>query len=175
MAKPHTLAGYSEQVTRDCERVLVTLLRNLGPHKEPLVLIGGLTPRYLVPERPPLVPQHAGTLDLDVVIDLVVLEDTDAYRTLEENLKKIGFERGENDKGEKVNWKWPFEGCAPARSRAVDFQGIVDREDYPEHSSESEALVHAHHGAGDGRIEGHGISHLAGERPQAAPRGELQG
>jgi hypothetical protein len=106
MSKPLTLEGYSEQVTRDCERVLVTLLRNLGPHRESLVLIGGLTPRYLVPERLPIVPQHAGTLDIDVVIDLVVLEDTDAYRTLEENLKKIGFERGENDKGQKVNWRW---------------------------------------------------------------------
>jgi Nucleotidyl transferase AbiEii toxin, Type IV TA system len=106
MSKPVTLEGYSEQVTRDCERVLVTLLRNLGPHRESLVLIGGLTPRYLVSARPPIVPQHAGTLDIDVVIDLVVLEDTDAYRTLEENLKKIGFERGENDKGQKVNWRW---------------------------------------------------------------------
>lgn len=106
MAKPLTLDGYSEQITRDCERVLVTLLRNLGPHKNSLVLIGGLTPRYLIPERPPVVPQHAGTLDLDVVIDLVVLEDIEAYRTLEDNLKKIGFERGENDKGQKVNWRW---------------------------------------------------------------------
>lgn len=106
MAKPNTLEGYSEQVTSDCERVLVTLLRNLGPHRDSLVLVGGLTPRYLVPERPPIVPQHAGTLDLDVVIDLVILEDTEAYRTLEENLKKIGFERGENDKGQKVNWRW---------------------------------------------------------------------
>lgn len=106
MAKPLQLDGYSEQITRDCERVLVTLLRNLGPHKNSLALIGGLTPRYLVPERPPIVPQHAGTLDLDVVIDLVVLEDTEAYRTLEDNLKKIGFERGENDKGQKVNWRW---------------------------------------------------------------------
>jgi hypothetical protein len=106
MAKPLTLEGYNDQVTRDCERVLVTLLRNLGPHRESLVLIGGLTPRYLVPERPPIVPQHAGTLDIDVVIDLVVLEDVEAYRTLEDNLKKIGFERGENDKGQKVNWRW---------------------------------------------------------------------
>lgn len=106
MPKPLTLEGYSEQVTRDCERVLVTLLRRLGPHKDSLVLIGGLTPRYLVRARPPAVPQHAGTLDLDVVIDLVILQDTDAYRTLEENLKAIGFERGENDRGEKVNWKW---------------------------------------------------------------------
>jgi hypothetical protein len=78
--------------TRDCERVLITLLRNLGPHRESLVLVGGLTPRYLVPERPPVVPQHAGTLDIDIVIDLVILEDTEAYRTLQENLKKIGFE-----------------------------------------------------------------------------------
>jgi hypothetical protein len=106
MTKPLTLEGYSEQVTRNCERGLVTLLRNLGPHKNSLVLIGGLTPRYLVPERPPVVPQHAGTLDLDVVIDLVVLEDIEAYRTLEDNLKKTGFERGENDKGQKVNWRW---------------------------------------------------------------------
>lgn len=106
MPKPQTLDGYSEHVTRNCERVLVTLLRNLGPHKNSLVLVGGLTPRYLVPERPPVVPQHAGTLDIDVVIDLVILEDTEAYRTLEANLKKIGFERGENDKGQKVNWRW---------------------------------------------------------------------
>ena len=40
------------------------------------------------------------------MIDLVVLEDVEAYRTLEDNLKKIGFERGENDKGQKVNWRW---------------------------------------------------------------------
>jgi hypothetical protein len=106
MSKPQTLEGYSERVTRDCERVLVTLLRNLGPHRESLVLVGGLTPRYLVSERPPVVPQHAGTLDIDVVIDLVILEDAEAYRTLEDNLKKIGFERGENDKGQKVNWRW---------------------------------------------------------------------
>ena len=46
------------------------------------------------------------TLDIDVVIDLVILEDTEAYRTLAENLEKIGFERAENDKGRKVNWRW---------------------------------------------------------------------
>jgi hypothetical protein len=89
---PSTSFSRLSSETRDCERVLVTLLRNLGPHRESLVLVGGLTPRYLVPERPPVVPQHAGTLDIDVVIDLVILEDTEAYRTLEENLKKIGFE-----------------------------------------------------------------------------------
>jgi hypothetical protein len=31
MAKPATLDGYCDQYTVDCERVLVTLLRGLGP------------------------------------------------------------------------------------------------------------------------------------------------
>ncbi|UVK48933.1 antitoxin (plasmid) [Mesorhizobium sp. AR07] len=106
MPKPQFLAEYSPDVTRDCERVLVTLFSGLGPWRESVFLIGGLTPRYLVTARPPDVPSHAGTGDIDVVVDLAVLADTEAYRTLEENLKKMGFERAENDKGVTVNWRW---------------------------------------------------------------------
>jgi hypothetical protein len=106
MAKPTTLDGYSDQYTQDCERVLVTLLRGLGPWKESVYLVGGLTPRYLVKARPPLVPAHAGTMDVDIVIDLQILADTHAYHTLEQNLKKMGFERAENDKQQKLSWRW---------------------------------------------------------------------
>lgn len=106
MAKPATLNGYSDQYTQDCERVLVTLLRGLGPWKESVYLVGGLTPRYLVKARPPVVPAHAGTLDIDIVIDLQILADTEAYHTLEENLKKMGFERAENDRQQKLSWRW---------------------------------------------------------------------
>ncbi|WAC74335.1 antitoxin [Roseateles sp. SL47] len=106
MAKPATLDGYSDQYTLDCERVLVTLLRGLGPWKDSVYLVGGLTPRYLVAARPPVVPAHAGTLDVDIVIDLQILADTDAYHTLEDNLKKMGFERAENDKQQKLSWRW---------------------------------------------------------------------
>src|SRR5690606_39257286 len=96
---PATLAGYSDQLTQDCERVLVTLLRGLGPWKDAVFLIGGLTPRYLVKARPPQVPAHAGTMDVDLVIDLQILTNTEAYATLEQNLERRGFERGENNKG----------------------------------------------------------------------------
>jgi hypothetical protein len=106
MAKPATLDGYSDQYTLDCERVLVTLLRGLGPWKDSIYLVGGLTPRYLVAARPPAVPAHAGTMDVDIVIDLQILADTQAYRTLEENLKKMGFERAENEKHQKLSWRW---------------------------------------------------------------------
>jgi hypothetical protein len=73
MVKPATLDGYSDQYTIDCERVLLTLLRGLGPWKESVYLVGGLTPRYLVRQRQPVVPAHAGTQDVDLVIDLQVI------------------------------------------------------------------------------------------------------
>lgn len=106
MAKPATLDGYSDRYTLDCERVLVTLLRGLGPWKDSVYLVGGLAPRYLVKARPPIVPAHAGTMDVDIVIDLQILADTQAYHTLEENLKKMGFERAENDRHQKLSWRW---------------------------------------------------------------------
>lgn len=106
MTKPKTSAGYDNAITEGCERVLVTLLRGLGPWKESVFLVGGLTPRYLVRARPPEVPAHAGTGDVDVVVDLAILADTEAYRTLEENLRMMGFDRAENDEGRKQSWRW---------------------------------------------------------------------
>lgn len=106
MSKPVTHNGYSEQHTQDCERILATLLRGLGPWKNSVCLVGGLTPRFLVTARPPAVPAHAGTLDVDIVIDLEMLTDTEAYHSLEDNLKKIGFERAENTAGAKLSWRW---------------------------------------------------------------------
>lgn len=106
MVKPATVDGYSDQHTLDCERVLVTLLRGLGPWKDSIYLIGGLTPRYLVPARPPTVPAHAGTMDVDIVIDLQILADTQAYQTIEENFKKLGFDRAINEKQQKLSWRW---------------------------------------------------------------------
>lgn len=105
MTKPQLLVDYDAAVTHDCERVLVTLFSGLGPWRDSVFLVGGLAPRYLVTARPPDVPAHAGTGDIDVVVDLAVLADTEAYRSLEENLKRMGFERAEN-RGVRVNWRW---------------------------------------------------------------------
>ena len=106
MLKPTKIEGYAADVTEGCERVLVTLLRGLGPYKKSVYLVGGLTPRYLVRQRPPKVPPHAGTADVDIVVDLAILADTDAYSTLEENLKRMNFERATNEEGQKLSWRW---------------------------------------------------------------------
>ncbi|MGE8136514.1 antitoxin [Novosphingobium subterraneum] len=106
MTKSKTFDAYNGAVTEAAERVLVTLLRGFGPWKDTVFLVGGLTPRYLVAARPPEVPQHAGTGDVDVVVDVAILTDTEAYSTLEENLHAMGFERGTNENGVKVSWRW---------------------------------------------------------------------
>jgi hypothetical protein len=106
MAKPTSANGYDKQVTENCERVLVTLLRGLGPWKDSVYLVGGLAPRYLVPKLTAGKVPHAGTGDVDIVVQLEMLTKTDAYHSLEENLKKMGFERAENDSGEKQSWRW---------------------------------------------------------------------
>lgn len=105
MRKPRTADGYENEVTENCERVLVTLLRGLGPWKDSVYLVGGLTPRYLIKAKPPAVPAHAGTGDVDIVVELGILADTDAYRSLEDNLKSLGFEHGQN-RGKEVSWRW---------------------------------------------------------------------
>lgn len=107
--KPATISGYAKLATEACERVLVTLLRNLGPWRDSIFLVGGLTPRYLIKARPPAIPEHAGTGDVDVVVDIGMLADTEAYRTLEDNLHAMGFERATNDKGAKQSWRWKAE------------------------------------------------------------------
>lgn len=107
--KPTFLTGYENLVTQNCERVLVTLLRGLGPWKDSVYLVGGLTPRYLITARPPAIPAHAGTGDVDIVVEMQMLADTEAYHSLEDNLRKLGFSRGEGRNGEKVSWRWERE------------------------------------------------------------------
>ncbi|WP_454668152.1 hypothetical protein [Achromobacter kerstersii] len=48
--KPKSAHAYSADITRDCETVLVILLRAFAGFKGNLRLIGGLVPRYLTPE-----------------------------------------------------------------------------------------------------------------------------
>lgn len=43
---------------------------------------------------------------MDVVVDVAILTDTEAYSTLEENLHAMGFDRATNENGVKVSWRW---------------------------------------------------------------------
>lgn len=103
--KPRTADGYSADVTLACERTLLTLLSAFGNLKDTLRLVGGLVPRYLTPEAPPDVPMHAGTSDVDIVMNLEVLAIGDEYASLAEQLKARGFSRCVED-GSVASWRW---------------------------------------------------------------------
>jgi hypothetical protein len=105
-AKPTTADGYDADHTLACERALVTLLRGFGGLKHTLRLVGGLVPRYLTPEKPPDVPAHAGTMDVDIVLNLQVLADDVAYKSLAKQLKDRGFSRYVNEEGKASSWRW---------------------------------------------------------------------
>ena len=98
--KPKHIGGYTGQHVAYCERTLVTLLHKMGPWKKSVFLIGGLAPRYLFPNS-----AHAGTTDVDLVVSLELMAETEAYRTLEKNLKEMGFERSVEE-GNPVHWRW---------------------------------------------------------------------
>ena len=98
--KPRHIGGYTSQHVAYCERTLVTLLHRMGPWKHAVFLVGGLVPRYLFPQS-----THAGTTDVDLVVNLELMAETEAYRTLEKNLKEMGFTRSVEE-GKPVHWRW---------------------------------------------------------------------
>lgn len=84
---------YDDSTTRRCERVLLTLLGDVGPWRERIYLAGGLAPAYLVGDLPVGTRPHIGTADVDLVLSMAVSDDSEeAYRTLQGNLLRAGFE-----------------------------------------------------------------------------------
>ncbi len=71
--KPQQATDCSSPHTELAERVLLEVWNKLGEFRRYLVLIGGLTPRYLIPQ-PSLVPAelHCGTMDVDLGVSVVV-------------------------------------------------------------------------------------------------------
>lgn len=105
--KPKTASAYSSDHTAACERALVTLLGAFGTLKSTIRLVGGLVPRYLTPETPPDIPAHAGTSDVDVVLNLQVITDgRGGYASLAQQLDERGFERFVDENGWSSGWRW---------------------------------------------------------------------
>ena len=101
MFKPESLQGYDDEQTRGCERLLVTLIRFLGPWGKTVTLIGGLVPSLIYEKS-----DHVGTQDVDLVLDLEKIRTTEAYSSIDKNLKRLGLERGRNEEEQIQHWRW---------------------------------------------------------------------
>lgn len=94
MRDHHT--DYDRYVTGRCERVLLTLLGDVGPWSDRIYLAGGLAPRYLVGQIPDGARAHVGTTDVDLIIGLALGDEVpETYRTLHNNLTNAGFRQME--------------------------------------------------------------------------------
>ena len=113
----HPRAVYTPEALAACEKALRTILTKVGPWGQRLVLIGGMTPRYLVGRLPVDVKEHIGTTDLDIVVGVTIsTEEEEAYRTLQQNLKDAQFEPARNpDTGKEETFRW---------TRKVDGVGV---------------------------------------------------
>lgn len=94
MARNH-YTDYTYAATLRCERALLTMIGDIGPWSRRVVLIGDLAPRYIVGSLPFGASPHAGTADVDLVLELAVGDSSETYETLHTNLRKSGFVRGE--------------------------------------------------------------------------------
>lgn len=98
--KPQQATDYSNTHTELAERVLLEVWSKLGEFHKYLVLIGGLTPRYLIPQRS-LAPAelHCGTLDVDLGVSVVVA-NLEAYESIRRVLTKhLAFRPARNRAG----------------------------------------------------------------------------
>lgn len=119
VSKPTTARGYDGQQTSLVRATCLYIATKLGDLMDDLVIVGGLVPSLLVDQEalPPGAETHVGTMDLDLGLSLVLLEE-ERYRSLTERLRAAGFEQDVNEAGNPTRQRWVIE--KPARV-TVDF------------------------------------------------------
>lgn len=108
--------NYNPQLTEECKQALALLLSGLGDWAKSVVLIGGLTPEMLK-AKAPLARDYVGTEDVDLVLNLEILANMEAYSTIEHVLIAKDFQPIK--KGGKA-WQWEFKGLSGKPIR-IDF------------------------------------------------------
>lgn len=93
------------------KRTCLTIAQTLGDAMEKdAVIVGGLVPVLLYQNVPPVweYGEHAGTADVDLALDLVIL-DRERYENVAERLRHNGFRPDVNDRGNLVRQRWRSE------------------------------------------------------------------
>ncbi|HLA00203.1 MAG TPA: hypothetical protein VJZ24_01040 [Thermodesulfovibrionales bacterium] len=78
---------YGEREVSACKAVLLEIVHLLGELKDNIVIIGGWSPTFLLPQSS---EPHIGSLDIDVALNFSRIPD-DTYRTILETFLKRGY------------------------------------------------------------------------------------
>lgn len=103
MPKPRTKEGYGSDDVRRVRATCLYLATKIGDLLEDIVIVGGLVPALIVPQREDRL--HVGTTDLDVGLS-IALFDEQRYAELAARLSAAGFEPDVNEKGNPTRQRW---------------------------------------------------------------------
>jgi hypothetical protein len=107
VAKPLHGDEYAPETLDLIHSTCLYLATKLGDLLEDLVVVGGLVPSLLADQmsKESRSDLHVGTVDLDLGLSVAVL-DGQRYHAIRERLVQAGFERDENDQGNKTSQRW---------------------------------------------------------------------
>lgn len=86
-----TKSDYRQPLVEAANQVLLEVTRLLYEYRDGIVVVGGSVPGLLFSDA---IPEHIGSIDVDLALDPHVLEE-EGYRTIKELLLQRGYEIGE--------------------------------------------------------------------------------
>ncbi len=121
--KPSFASGYKKENLELVRRTCLYVATKLGDLLDDLVVVGGLVPSLLIPEKS-LAPgenEHIGTMDLDLGLSLALL-DSKRYEDLKLRLQRAHFKPDENEEGNTTLQRWQIN---PAKDLKVTVDFLV--------------------------------------------------
>lgn len=105
-SKPRTKDGYAPDQSQRVRATCLYLATKVGDLVDDLVIVGGLVPSLIVPQRGERL--HVGTTDLDVGLSIALFDES-RYEELASRLLTAGFEPDVNEKGNRTRQRWRIE------------------------------------------------------------------
>ena len=111
MDKPKHGSEYQSEQVELVRATCLYVATKLGDLMDDVVIVGGLVPSLIVDHSalPEDIDAHVGTMDLDVGLQLVLLDD-ERYRELTARLRDAGFSTDTNEAGNPTRQRWAIEG-----------------------------------------------------------------
>ncbi|RLB87220.1 MAG: hypothetical protein DRH50_17215 [Deltaproteobacteria bacterium] len=119
--KPSFASEYRREQVELVRQTCLYVATKLGDLLEEFVVVGGLVPSLLIPEKSLSQSEdaHAGTMDLDLGLSLALL-DAHRYEDLTSRLRRAGFEPDVNEAGNPTFQRWKIQP-SPDLKVTVDF------------------------------------------------------
>jgi hypothetical protein len=119
--KPSFASEYRKEQAELVRQTCLYVATKLGDLLDEIVVVGGLVPSLLIPEK--TVPEgedaHVGTMDLDLGLSLALL-NTHRYEELTARLRRAGFQPDVNEAGNPTFQRWKIKP-SPGFKVTVDF------------------------------------------------------